>query len=100
MKMYILSDRSDTLAGMRLAGIEGSLVRSGEELGSFLKKADFSDVAVLMITKSLADMNRPLVNSMKRQNRPLLVEVPDRENCSTQDNSITEFVREAMGIKL
>jgi len=100
MKMFILSDRADTLAGMRLAGIQGQLVKEGEQLESIIEKTDLSSVAILMITKSLAEKNRSFVDSLKQQNIPLVVEVPDRENCNEESDSITRYVREAMGIKL
>ena len=32
MKMYLISDNHDTLTGMRLVGIEGSLVHTKAEL--------------------------------------------------------------------
>ena len=100
MKRFILSDRADTLAGMRLAGIQGQLVKEGEMLEGTIEKSDFSSVAILMITKSLAEKNRSFVDSLKQQNQPLVVEVPDRENCGEESDSITRYVREAMGIKL
>lgn len=100
MKMYILSDRSGTLAGMRLAGIEGSLVKDGEEFSRFIDSADFSDIAILLVTRSLAQMNEPLFMRLKQQNRPITIEVPDRENCSDESDSVTRYVRDAMGIKL
>ena len=100
MKMYILSDRMDTIAGMRLAGIEGSLIKSEEEFLKYISSNDLQDIAILMVTKSLANMCRGLLDEMKKKNQPLVVEIPDRENCSEENDSITRYVREAMGIKI
>lgn len=100
MRMYILSDKTDTLAGMRLAGIEGSIIKSGKELENFVNSNSFEDIAILMITKSLVEQNRKFVDKLKERNLPLVVEVPDSENCEEESDSITRYVREAMGIKI
>lgn len=98
--MYMISDRGDTLAGMRLAGIEGTLLKTNEDVEKFIENTDFSNIAILMINKSLAEKSRSFVDSLKQKNRPLIVEVPDRENCDEDSDSITRYVREAMGIKI
>ena len=53
-----------------------------------------------MITKSLVEKNRKFVDKLKEKNLPLVVEVPDSENCEEESDSITRYVREAMGIKI
>lgn len=37
--MYLISDNVDTQTGMRLAGVEGVVVHTREELGEALEKA-------------------------------------------------------------
>lgn len=100
MKMYVLSSSSDVLAGMRLAGIEGSLVKSGEEFEKVVSSNPFEDVAIIMITKTLAKMNAALVDEMKKKDVPLVIEIPDGRGESDGDDPVTRYVREAMGIKI
>lgn len=100
MKMYVLSSSSDVLAGMRLAGVEGSLIKSGEELEKFISSNLFEDVAILMITKTLAKMNVQVVDEMKKKDIPLVVEIPDGKSDEEDDDPVTRYVREAMGIRI
>ena len=100
MKMFVLSNSSDVLAGMRLARVEGSLVKSGEELEKLISSNSFEDVAVLMITKTLAKMNSRVVDEMKKKDIPLVVEIPDGKTDEDEDDPVTRYVREAMGIRI
>ena len=100
MKMYVLSDSSDVLAGMRLAGVEGLLIKSGEELEKCLSSNSFEDVAILMITRTLAKMNGQIVDEMKKRDIPLVVEIPDGKANDDAEDPVTRYVREAMGIKI
>ena len=100
MKMYVLSSSSDVLAGMRLAGIEGSLVKSGEELEKLLSSNPFEDVAILMITRTLAKMNNRAVDEMKKKDIPLVIEIPEGKEDNDGEDPVTRYVREAMGIKI
>ena len=38
MKMYLISDNTDTYTGMRLAGVEGEVVHEKEELKAALDR--------------------------------------------------------------
>ena len=54
MKMYLISDNTDTYTGMRLAGVEGVIVHERNELKDALEKtiAD-KEVGIILLTKSL-----------------------------------------------
>ena len=97
--MYLLSDNTDTLIGMRLAGIEGKIVKDAVTLRETIKSDAMKDVAILLITKPLAELDRAYIDEMKQKNCPLVVEVPDRKHCDEDSDSITRYVRDAMGIK-
>lgn len=101
MKFYLISDNVDTLLGMRLAGIEGEVVSTPEEVETALKKtiAD-ENTGIVLITENLCSMCSSLVYEMKLNHpRPLLVEIPDRHGSHTKD-AITRYVREAIGVKI
>ena len=41
-----------------------------------------------------------MIADLKRRNRPLLAEIPDSENDTGSGSSITEYIQEAIGVKL
>ncbi len=59
MKMYLISDNIDTLTGMRLAGVEGTVVHERQELKEALDKvlAD-KTIGIVLLTESLAESFR------------------------------------------
>ena len=79
MKMYLISDNIDTLTGMRPAGVEG----------------------ILLLTEKLSFEIPELVDDIKlNRKQPLLVEIPDRHGSGRQPNFITNYINEAIGIKI
>ena len=59
MRFYLISDNVDTQVGMRLAGIDGVVVHTPEEVKDALKKATaMDDVAVVLITATLLEIGR------------------------------------------
>ena len=96
MRYFVISDNTDTQVGLRLAGIEGVVVRSHEEASAALDRA-FQDptIGILLVTERLAELA-----PRKMEGRtPLVVEIPDRHGSRAQD-SITRYIREAIGVKL
>ncbi len=96
----MISDSADTLTALRLAGIEGKGVKTPEELEEAANKCLETDVAILLFTSTLAEKSRSFVDSLKERSFPLVVEIPDREHCGEKYDSLTSYVRDAMGIKL
>lgn len=102
MKMYLISDNIDTLTGMRLAGIEGTVVHTASEADKELTKI-LSDkqVGVLLVTEKINDLAAKRIADIKINNSvPLIVEVPDRHGSTRGKDSITKYVREAIGLKI
>ena len=102
MRFYLISDNVDTKVGLRLAGIQGVVVHEREEVKNALNKAmAMDDVAVILITETLLDLCRDMVYDLKlNQKRPLIVEIPDRHGNGRTKDSITRYVREAIGVKI
>ncbi len=102
MKMYLLSDNIDTQRGMRLAGVEGTVVHTREEVKNALNKVlDNRDIGILLIAEKLSVQFPDLFREIKMTNQtPLVVEIPDRHGSDTLSAAISEYVREAVGIKL
>lgn len=102
MRFYLISDNVDTAMGMRLAGIEGVVVHEDSEVSDALTKAmDYDDVAVILMTERLVSLCPDLVYNLKlNRKQPLIVEIPDRHGNGRAKDSITRYVRDAIGVKI
>lgn len=101
MKMYVICDNNDTLTGMRLAGVEGEKAETKE---AFEAAADRiihdKSVGILMITEGFGRQYPEIVNTLKMNNEPLVIEIPDRHGTGRKANFITSYINEAIGVKL
>ena len=102
MKFYVISDNIDTCMGMRLTGIEGVVVHEANEVEDELKKAfSDSDIGIVLMTEKLITLCSEVVFRYKlNYKRPLIVEIPDRHATSQISDSISRYIREAIGIKI
>ena len=102
MKMFLISDNIDTYTGMRLAGVDGVVVHEKEELKNALDTA-FSDseIGIVLITEKFGREFPEIIDDVKLKRRlPLIVEIPDRHGTGRKPDFITDYVNEAIGIKL
>lgn len=102
MKFYLLSDNIDTQMGMRLAGIEGIVIHTREEVLQELEKAmHMEEVAVILMTTKLIQTCPEVISEIKlKQQKPLIVEIPDRHGSAKVGETIDRYVSEAIGVKL
>lgn len=102
MRFFLISDNVDTLVGMRLAGINGIVVHESEEVKNALNNAiDIEDIAVVLITEKLVHLCSDMIYDIKlNRQRPLIVEIPDRHGNGRAKDSITRYVRDAIGVKI
>ena len=88
MRMYLISDNTDTLTGMRLAGVDGVIANEKETLEKALNEV-------------LKDKNIELVKTVRTEHKkPLLIEIPDRHGTGRRPDFITAYVNDAIGLKL
>ena len=102
MKMYLIRDNKDTYTGMRLAGVEGVVVHRRQELKDALD-AVFQDkeIGIVLLTEKFGREFPDLIDDVKLNRRlPLLIEIPDRHGTGRKENFITDYVSEAIGLKL
>ena len=102
MKMYLISDNKDTYTGMRLAGVEGVVVHRRQELKDALD-AVFQDkeIGIVLLTEKFGREFPDLIDDVKLNRRlPLLIEIPDRHGTGRKENFITDYVSEAIVLKL
>ena len=102
MKMYLISDNIDTYPGMRLVGVDGVVVHKKEELQAALSQvlAD-KEIGIVLLTEKFGRDFPEVVNQLKLEyKKPLFVEIPDRHGTGRKPNFITDYVNEAIGLKL
>lgn len=102
MKMFLISDNVDTYTGMRLAGVEGVVVHEEEELRAELERVVGDDeIGIVLLTEKFGRDYPEVVNHVKLERRvPLFVEIPDRHGTGRSKNFITDYVNQAIGLKL
>ncbi|HCC35503.1 MAG TPA: ATP synthase subunit F [Ruminococcaceae bacterium] len=102
MNFYVISDNHDTLTGLRLAGIEGVIAHAQDEveqaLNSVIKN---EEIGIVLVTERLVSLCPELIYSLKlKVRRPLIVEIPDRHAQGRSKDSISRYIREAIGVKI
>ena len=102
MRGFVISDNTDTLMGMRLAGFEGELVHTREEALAALSKAMHTDgIAVVLVTEKTAALCEAEVLELKTHVAvPLLVVIPDRHGSADMTAAISRYLAETVGIHI
>lgn len=89
------------MRGFRLAGVSGQAVVSAAEAACALKAAAAGDCAILIVTETVADSIRPLVEQVRFEwPHPLIVEIPGPEGPLPGRKSLRQLAEEAVGIHL
>jgi len=102
MKVFILSDNTHTLTGMRLSGVEGIVVHEREEILKELAEVKKRrDIGILLITELLAERVQLELNEMKLSHGlPIIVEIPDRHGTRRPPDFLTKYIKESVGLKI
>lgn len=79
MRIYLISDNNDTLAGLRLSGVDGVVLHEREEVEAELERiCSDSSVGIILITKKLCELCKDKILTKKKSSTPLILEIPDR----------------------
>ncbi len=102
MKSFLISDKRDALVGMRLAGIDGVLALTREEVLDAVKTAmKNEDIGILILTENLVDMVEDEILKLKlKAKKPLIVEIPGRHGSTRSADKITNYIRDSVGIHI
>lgn len=101
MNFYILSDDPDSIIGLRLAGIQGKLLQDSENaLDEIEKISEDRDIGMILITPGIAKKLGSSLTELKKKNLPLITEIPDSNPQNTSSDNVTDYIRNAVGIKL
>ena len=102
MKFFLISDNTDTQMGLRLAGIEGVVAHTREEVLNELNLAIKDDSIAIVLMTTLAINTAPVeIAELKlKLSKPLIVEIPDRHGSAKIGETIDAYISEAIGIKI
>ena len=102
MKMYLISDNSDTLTGFRLAGVKGIVVHDREEAQEELKRVcDDPEIGIILVTEPLLEKIQEEINSIKLDPKmPIVTVIPDRHGSRRERDYITRNIKESIGLKI
>lgn len=101
MEYFVIGDE-DTVLGLGMAGISGRSVAKPDEAEQAFNDTIGNDaIGIIIITETVADMIRPLVDRyIFTQSFPLIVEIPDRTGRQPGRPGIRELVNRTIGLKL
>ena len=102
MVSYLISDNTDTLVGMRLAGITGVVLHEKNEvLEEFKKCLSDKNIGILILTEKIFDLIPDDVMQAKLKRKfPLIVEIPDRHGLRRDEDFITKYINEYIVISI
>ena len=102
MRMYLISDNTDTLTGMRLAGVDGVIANKKGTLEKALNGVlKDKNIGIVLLTETLGKKYPELVKTVRTEHKkPLLIEIPDRHGTGRRPDFITAYVNDAIGLKL
>jgi len=102
MKVFMLSDNTHTLTGMRLSGVEGVVVHEREEILKELAKVkEKRDIGILLVTELLAERVQLELSKIKlSRSLPIIVEIPDRHGPRRPPDFLTKYIKESIGVKI
>lgn len=102
MKFFLISDKIDTLTGMRLAGINGVFVNEKKALLETLKKAcEDRTIGIILLTENLSFLIPEEIHKMRiDKHMPIITIIPDRHGAQRADDYITNYIKQSIGIKI
>ncbi len=100
MRSFLISDNSETLVGMRLAGVGGILLDDRESIVSKIDEliAD-PEVGIIMVTGGvMKKAEEEIMERKMRESRTLIVQIPGTHD-ETDEDRISRYIRESIGLK-
>lgn len=88
MRLFLISDNTDTLTGMRLAGVEGVMAKDRTAVSDALESVlDDGNIAAVLINKSLFVLCEDIIQEFKKAHSSVVItQIPDRGNSGSGDS--------------
>jgi len=101
MTFFVIGDR-ETVLGLRLVGVEGTVASERDEALAALKDAVVrKDVGVVLVTEKVAAKIRNAVDArLYGFGFPLVLEIPDASGPAPDRPKIEELVHKAIGVSI
>lgn len=101
MSFFVIGDE-ETVLGFKLVGVQGIAITKDDEIHDAFRDAIANRSGkVILITERLAKIIYPdVVRQRASMSLPFVVEIPDRHGPLPSRKSITEMIREAVGISI
>lgn len=102
MRFYVISDNTDTITGLRLAGLKGVVVHDREEILKALDEAvNNPETGIIIMTELLAERVQDVVKDIRLDSRkPIITVIPDRHGERRRPDYITSYIKESIGLKI
>lgn len=101
MKSFLISDNKDIIIGLRLAGIEGVLVESEEDMKKkFLEATKDRNIGIIIVTETVFEIIKEEVLDLKKSgSSQLVVTIPGKAGFKDKD-FIMKYIKESIGVKI
>jgi len=98
----LIIGNQDAVWGFALAGVHGKIVTTAKELDQALDAALGGDeFGIVLVTDDVADLDRRRVDMlMARSIKPLVVEIPGPAGPRPDRPSLSELIRQTIGVKI
>lgn len=102
MRVFVITDNTDTLTGMHLAGVNGVIAHDKIEFQKAFNEAVMDkSIGILLIMENYSKKFPEVIGSFKAKNKsPLIIEIPDRYGTGRSSDFITSYIDHAIGLKL
>lgn len=102
MRAFIISDNLDSLLGMQIAGVQGTIAKDREDTLRVLRSIRRDkNIGLIIVTEKIGKLISEEAKKMKMSKAmPLIVEIPDRNGSSKAEHYIEDSIKEAIGVKI
>lgn len=101
MKSFLISDNNDTIIGLRLAGIEGVLANTKEEIEKHFNRAiNDPEIGIIIITENIFEKIKQEVLEFKQKGSTQLITTIPGVGGLKDKNFIMRYIKESIGIKI
>jgi len=99
MKFFLISDNTDTQIGFRLAGVEGVVAHSRDEVTTALARAEADEqIGVVLLTAACIALAPDAYQAVRLTGRrPMCIQVPDRHSRGDITRNLDAYLSEAIG---
>ena len=98
--MLVIGNQS-AVWGFALAGVHGIVATTAHELNDALDEALNGDYDVVLVTEDAAQLARDRIDHLiARSATPLFVEIPGPEGPRPDRPSLSELIRQTIGVKI